>query len=68
MQPGTRKVVEFLTFAIVIGFIYPVIMSGIFKLDFKTSIIVGGIFGVVGGLLWIVTSNIRERRKAAKNK
>ncbi len=66
MQPGTRKVIEFFIFVIAIGFLYPLIMSGIFKLNFKTSMIVGGIFGIVGGLLWVVTSNIRGKRKAAK--
>jgi sugar phosphate permease len=64
-QSGTNKLMMFFIFLIGVGVIYPLIMSGIFNLDIKTSIIVGGVFGVVGGVIWVVTSNIREKRKAA---
>jgi hypothetical protein len=43
--------------------LYPLIMSGIFKLDLKTSLIVGPVYGIVGAVLWLVTSNVRERRR-----
>jgi len=61
-----NKLVMFFIFVIGVGLAYPLIMSAIFKFDVKTSIIIGGIFGVVGGIIWVVTSNIREKRKAAK--
>jgi len=54
----------FFIFVIGVGLMYPLIMSAIFKFDVKTSIIIGGIFGIVGGVIWVVTSNIREKRKA----
>jgi len=68
MQAAPNKLLIFLAFIVGIGLIYPLIMSGIFKLNLKTSLIVGPIYGVVGAILWLVTSNIRERRRAAKNK
>ena len=67
MTPGVRKLLIFLGFVVGMGVIYPLIMSGIFSLDLKTSIIVGAIFGVIGAVLWTVTSNIREKRRSAKN-
>jgi hypothetical protein len=65
MTPGVRKLLIFLGFMVGVGVIYPLIMSGIFGLDLKTSIIIGSIFGIVGAILWTVTSNIKEKRKAA---
>ncbi|HEY0245330.1 MAG TPA: hypothetical protein VGC01_07185 [Mucilaginibacter sp.] len=67
MTPTARKLFTFLGFMVGVGVIYPLIMSGIFSLNLKTSIIVGGIFGFIGAILWTVTSNIREKRRAAKN-
>jgi hypothetical protein len=63
---GTNKALFFIAILLGAGLVYPLIMTGIFKFDTKTSLIVGGIFGVVAAVLWLVTSNIRERRKAAK--
>ncbi len=63
MQPGTRKLMIFLAFIVGVGLLYPLIMSGIFKLDLKTSMIVGPVYGIVGAVLWLVTSNVRERRR-----
>jgi hypothetical protein len=65
MTPGVRKFLTFLGFIVGVGIIYPLIMTGIFSLDLKTSIIVGGVFGFVGALLWVATSNIREKRRSA---
>ena len=67
-EPKARnKAIYFVSILIGVGFVYPLIVTGIFKFDFKTSVIVGAIFGVVGAVLWLVTSNIREKRRAAKN-
>lgn len=66
MQPGTRKFITFLAFIIGVGLLYPLIMTGIFKLDLKTSLIVGAIMGFSGAVLWLTTSNIREKRRAMK--
>jgi hypothetical protein len=63
MQPGTRKLISFLAFIVGVGLIYPLIMAGIFKLNLKMSLIVGPIMGVVGAVLWLTTSNIREKRR-----
>ncbi len=65
MTPGVRKLLIFLGFMVGVGVIYPLIMSGIFHLNLKTSLIVGPIFGFIGAVLWTVTSNIKEKRKAA---
>ena len=66
MEQVKSKWMMFLIFLVGGGVIYPLIMSGIFKLDQKISIIVGGIFGLIGGILWVLTSNVRERRRAAR--
>lgn len=63
MQPGTRKLMIFSAFIVGVGLLYPLIISGIFKLDLKTSLIVGPVYGIVGAVLWLATSNIREKRK-----
>jgi uncharacterized membrane protein YciS (DUF1049 family) len=63
MQPGNRKLITFLAFIVGVGLLYPLVMTGIFKLDLKTSLIVGPVYGIVGAVLWLVTSNVRERRK-----
>jgi hypothetical protein len=62
-----NKAIYFIAILVGVGFVYPLIMTGIFKFNFKASMIIGVIFGVVGAVLWLVTSNIRERRNAAKN-
>jgi membrane associated rhomboid family serine protease len=67
MTPAVRKLLIFLGFIVGVGVIYPLIMSGIFSLDLKTSIIVGTIFGFIGAVLWTVTSNIREKKRTAKS-
>jgi len=66
MQPGARKLISFLAFIVGVGLIYPLIMAGIFKLNLKMSLIIGPIMGVVGAVLWLTTSNIRERRRGMK--
>ena len=66
MESFAGKWMVFFIFLIGVGLIYPLIMAGIFKFDIKTSIIIGGICGFVGGILWVATSNIRERRKTRK--
>jgi len=63
MNPGNHKLIGFFAFLVGVGLIYPLIVSGIFKLDLKTSMIVGGIFGLVGGVLWVTTVHIREKRR-----
>jgi sugar phosphate permease len=63
MQPCNRKLMTFLAFIVGVGLLYPLIMTGIFKLDLKTSLIVGPVYGIVGAVLWLVTSNVRERRR-----
>jgi len=68
MRPAPNKFLMFVAFIVGIGLIYPLIMTGIFKLNLKTSLIVGPIYGVVGAILWLVTSNIRERRRASKKR
>jgi len=66
MQPSTNKFIIFIALIVGIGLVYPLIMTSIFKFDLKTSLIVGPIMGIIGAVLWLVTSNIRERRRAAK--
>jgi len=66
MESAKSKWMIFFIFLLGGGLIYPLIMSGIFKLDQKSSIIVGAIFGLIGGILWLLTSNIRKRRRAAR--
>ncbi|MDB5109281.1 MAG: hypothetical protein JWR67_395 [Mucilaginibacter sp.] len=66
MAPGIRKLITFLGFVVGVGIIYPLIMAGIFKLNLKTSIIIGTVVGIIGGVLWIVTSNLREKRRAVE--
>jgi sugar phosphate permease len=63
MQPGNRKLMTFLAFIVGVGLLYPLIMTGIFKLDLKTSLTVGPVYGIVGAVLWLVTSNVREQRR-----
>lgn len=66
MAPGIRKLIIFLGFVVGVGIIYPLIMTGIFKLNLKTSIIIGTVVGIIGGVLWIVTSNLREKCRAVE--
>ena len=66
MQPAPNKFLTFLAFVVGVGLIYPLIMTAIFKFDLKISMIVGAVMGVVGGVLWVTTSNIREKRKAMR--
>ncbi len=68
MQPVKNKLLGFFAFVVGVGLIYPLIITGIFKFDLKTSLIVGPIYGIVGGVLWLATSNIRERKKSGNNK
>jgi uncharacterized membrane protein YadS len=63
---GRSKIVPFLAFLIGVGLLYPLIMSGIFKLDLKTSMIIGVVMGIVGAVIWLVTSNIRQKKRAMK--
>jgi hypothetical protein len=66
MEVGRSKIVPFLAFLIGVGLLYPLIMSGIFKLDLKTSMIIGVVMGIVGAVIWLVTSNIRQKKRAMK--
>ncbi|MGZ3755108.1 MAG: hypothetical protein ACXVAY_03770 [Mucilaginibacter sp.] len=63
MKPFVRKSVMFFLFLIIAGVIYPLIISALCKLNVQSSITVGAIFGIIGGVLWVVTLGIGQKKE-----